>query len=753
MINGNKGKVKKTKALVVLLLLFPVLLFCQPHKLSRIDSLLEKLPLAKEDTGKVNVLHQLSDTYEGIGEYTKALHYGNDGIELSQKLNYKAGAARCYTTLGNIADDQSEYAKALDNYFLSLKIYEELESKTGLAQDYNNIGLVYMHQSDFPRALDYFLKSLKENEFLNFKGGMANNYNNIGIIYMNQSNNKKALEYYFKSIKVDEELGDREGMAGTYDNIGLSYMNMENFAKAVEYYNKSLQLNKEFGDKQAIAVSYGNIGVLFTNVYETDKAGAGLTLNNNQHISPAQLLDSSMVLEAKALDYFRETGNKYGAVYSLSGIGKVLFFQKKYKEAISYFQSAYQLADSVGALKEKMEAAKNISNAYKKLNDWEKSLDWYGKYVVWKDSVFNLDKNNAITRNELKFEYEKKFLSDSVKAEEDKKVISAELKQEQTRRYALYGGLALVLVFAGFMYNRFKVTTQQKNIIELKEKETQKQKTVVEEKNKAITMSIQYALRIQTAILPPMKTVKQHLANSFILYKPKDIVAGDFYWLENTGTGGEGKGTIGITPSSQDTRPSPLLLFAACDCTGHGVPGAMVSVVCNNALNRAVREFGLTAPADILDKTAEIVIENFAKSEDEIHDGMDISLCAFNPATYELQWAGANNPLWLIQNEELIEMKPDKQPIGRNEFKHPFTNNKLTLNKGDRMYLFTDGYADQFGGPTGQKKLTRKRFKDLILSIQDKNMQEQGLALDKFIVDYRKEVEQIDDILIMGIMV
>ena len=266
---------------------------------------------------------------------------------------------------------------------------------------------------------------------------------------------------------------------------------------------------------------------------------------------------------------------------------------------------------------------------------------------------------------------------------------------------------------------------KQKEIVE-------KKNGIIEEKQKEILDSIEYALRIQTAILPPQKIVKQYLENSFILYKPKDIVAGDFYWMETV---------------------NDLVLFATCDCTGHGVPGAMVSVVCHNALNRAVREFGLTQPAAILDKTAEIVIENFSKSEEDIKDGMDISLCAYNTKTKTIQWAGANNPLWLLQNGELIETKADKQPIGRNEDSKPFTNHNFNLNATDTIYLFTDGFADQFGGDTGQKKLTKKRFKDLILSVQDKTLQEQGIALDKFITDYRKEVEQIDDILVMGVKV
>ena len=204
------------------------------------------------------------------------------------------------------------------------------------------------------------------------------------------------------------------------------------------------------------------------------------------------------------------------------------------------------------------------------------------------------------------------------------------------------------------------------------------------------------------------------------------------------------------------------MFFAACDCTGHGVPGAMVSVVCHNALNRAVREFGLTKPSEILDKTAEIVIENFSKSEEDIKDGMDISLASLNLQTMELQWAGANNPLWIVRadnrqspiaNHQFSETRADKQPIGMNDDHHPFTNHTFTLNSGDTIYLFTDGFADQFGGDTGEKKLTRKHFKEIVLSIQHLSMAEQGIALDKFIVEYRKNVEQIDDILVMGVRV
>jgi len=282
--------------------------------------------------------------------------------------------------------------------------------------------------------------------------------------------------------------------------------------------------------------------------------------------------------------------------------------------------------------------------------------------------------------------------------------------------------LIFTVIEAQFVWNRF-IKKQMQFIENLK--------TNLEIKNREILDSIEYALRIQTAILPPKKIVRQYLENSFILYKPKDIVAGDFYWMETV---------------------DDLVLFAACDCTGHGVPGAMVSVVCHNALNRAVREFGLTKPASILDKTAEIVLENFSKSEEEIQDGMDISICALNTKTKTLEWAGANNSLLLINNGQLTEAKADKQCIGYNDNVKLFTNHQFNLQPDTSIYLFTDGYADQFGGQR-ERKLTKSKFKELLVSLQNLHIQQQAKELDDFIINYKKDTEQTDDILVIGVRV
>jgi serine phosphatase RsbU (regulator of sigma subunit) len=283
----------------------------------------------------------------------------------------------------------------------------------------------------------------------------------------------------------------------------------------------------------------------------------------------------------------------------------------------------------------------------------------------------------------------------------------------------------LFLAIAAERAKKAKRNIIEKNII------IEQQKQLVEDKNKEITDSINYALRIQTAILPPARIVQEYLTNSFILYKPKDIVSGDFYWME----------TVDNT-----------IFFAACDCTGHGVPGALVSMVCHNALNRAVREFRILQPAAILDKVNVLVVGNFAKSECLVRDGMDISLCAFDKKTQTLQWAGANNPLWLIRKGKFDETKADRQSIGHNEDFHPFTNHEFELETEDKIYIFSDGYADQFGA-NGEKKVTKKRFSELILSIQDKSMQEQGILLNEFIINHQKDIPQTDDILVMGIKI
>jgi len=272
-------------------------------------------------------------------------------------------------------------------------------------------------------------------------------------------------------------------------------------------------------------------------------------------------------------------------------------------------------------------------------------------------------------------------------------------------------------------------TKQLQNIYKLKNEQINKQKLLIEEFYDEMRDSIRYAKRIQTAILPPDKMVSDCLHDSFVLYKPKDIVAGDFYWV---------------------SKVNDMVLFAAADCTGHGVPGAMVSVICNNALNRSVREYKLSDPGEILDKTREIVIQEFEKSEDDVKDGMDIALCSIEGK--ELKYAGAHNPLWIVREGEIIETKANKQPIGNFDHSQPFTTHTFKLEKGDSVYIFSDGYVDQFGGPKG-KKFKAKALKEILKSIQELSLEEQKKILNDKFENWKGDTEQVDDVCVIGVRI
>lgn len=253
-------------------------------------------------------------------------------------------------------------------------------------------------------------------------------------------------------------------------------------------------------------------------------------------------------------------------------------------------------------------------------------------------------------------------------------------------------------------------------------------KLVRKQKNE-ITDSIQYAKRIQSAILPPLNLLDSQLKDHFVLYQPKDIIAGDFYWLSHT------KGKI---------------LFAVADCTGHGVPGALVSVVCNNALNRSVREYELTKPGEILDKAREIVVQEFSKSDEDVKDGMDIALCSIEGQ--KLEYAGAYNPLWIIRNGEIIETKANRQPVGKQINPKPFTTFTIDLEKNDLIYLFSDGFVDQFGGEHG-KKFKAKAFRELLLNIQNESIIKQKELIHDTFKNWKGDLDQIDDICILALRI
>ena len=650
----------------------------------KIDSLLVLFKKEKTDTNKVKQLYKLCAEYQSVGLYDTAMRYANMELQLAQQLNRKRDVANSYNSIGIIYRNQGNYSNAIDNYFKELKIGEEIKDKNQIATALGNIGIIYGSQNDYSKALDYSLKALKLDEALGHKNAVARHLGNIGGIYTEQKNYINALDCYFKALKMAKELGDRKGIARHLSNIGEVYRMQKDYNKALDYYLKSLKIAEEIGNKNSIAINLGAIGSIYTTT-------------------------------------------------------------KKYAEAEKYLQRSLSLSESMGALNLQMDIQTYLSELYEKTRKPIKALEHYKKAMEEKDTLFNQEKDKQITRKEMSYEFEKKEAFTKAENEKHQAVSDEKNRKQKIIIWSVAFGLLLMVAFAGFIFRSLRITRKQKKIIEIKNTETEFQKKIIEEKSKEITDSINYASRIQQAMLTSEEYISKYLpADYFILYQPKDIVSGDFYWaFEKIISSGNAK-----------NNESKVFYLATSDCTGHGVPGAFMSLLNISFLNENVIERNIIEPNKILNEQRKEIIKALnPKGTENSKDGMDCVLCRFDFNSMLLTFAAANNPLWLMRNGKIIEYFPDKMPVGKyNEADKEFTQQTIQLQKDDIVYTFTDGYTDQFGGPNG-KKFKHKQFEELLLSNHHLPMKEQHSILEKTINSWKGKLEQVDDILVIGIKI
>jgi serine phosphatase RsbU (regulator of sigma subunit) len=578
-----------------------------------------------------------------------------------------------------------------------------------MARSLNNLGLIYHDHGDYGMAIDCHTGSLKIKEQIKDKAGISGSLNNIGMIYWAQDDSKMALEYYHKSIAIATELNDKLGIATTLNNIGIIYESDKDYENAIDYHLRSLALREELDDKNGIGTSHGNIGILYRDQEKFNLAHDYFT---------------------QSLDIYEAMSDKKGMAFSLNNSGLTHLRQENYQAAIESSSRALTIAEQVDGATEIKDAAEILYLAYKAIGNNLKALEMHEQYMLMINSIRSEENRNEVIKQKFKYDFAKKEAIEKANHEAELKRRDDVAEEKQTNLNIIISsisiGLVLVIIFTIFLLNRFRLIRKQKALIEEQKKTVDHAYDELEEKNNEITDSITYARRIQEAIMPPMSLVEDTFADSFILYKPKDIVAGDFYWMETVLTEAE-----------------PIIIYAAADCTGHGVPGAMVSVVCDNAMNRAVREFGRTDPGEILTKTRELVVQTFENSENDVKDGMDVSLCAIQGSI--LKFAGANNALWVIRNGELQETKASKQAIGIVDNPVPYPTHEFKLEKGDLIYVFTDGFVDQFGGERG-KKFKPANLRKLLLSIHDLPMKEQKKTIDEAFETWRGSLEQVDDV-------
>ncbi len=583
------------------------------------------------------------------------------------------------------------------SYFASASHY--------LAIYYNNAGGIQSDRGKYKEAYNSYFKALTLSESIADSSLIGETYNNIATMFYYQKYYNKSIQNHIKAIRVSRNFP--ENLSTSYTSLSADYFSENMVDSAIHYANKAIEIYNQMGDSSSIAISLCNIGSIQN--HTKDYKGA-------------------LVSFTKAFDIYKNI-NPSGSVMMLSNVARIytnLGDMKHAEEAALKLKEFSVKNNSPAGV---MEAALILKKVYQGQNKCKLEMKETMLFYTLKDSIQNESNKNDLVKRDLQYSFDKKSLTDSLKYEAGKKIQDAKLlaqenklQKEKIQRYAISIGLLLVIIFAALMVNRFLLIRKQKEVIA-------DQKKLVDEKQAETLASIRYAQILQDAILPSQDQMHQELKNCSIFYNPKDIVAGDFYWYQNI---------------------NGYKFIAAADCTGHGVPGAMVSVVCSTALNRAVTEFGLTDPGQILDLTNELVKKTFSKNK-EVKDGMDISLLAINEDKKSVKWAGANNPLWVLypKTSEITEYKGNKQPVGNHFQTNPFTTLAIPYIEDTKFHLITDGFADQFGGPDN-KKFKANRLQALFVGLKYTPPSDTIKLLYKEFVDYKGDNEQTDDVTLIS---
>jgi len=696
-----------------------------------------KNKIAKENTGSDSnywngmYLHHMARTALYKGELTSSITSRLLAVKQFKKANRPDKVARQYNNIGNAFADLAKYDSSKQYYDKAVEISINEGDHFLIASSYINISTLYNFTGQKDKELEYLLKAIHIAREHKLDEALANGLFNLAVHYSYSMEFEKSQELIDELKLIYRKRGDEEGYALLHNLNAKLAFDQNDPEQAMVYLDSAMNIYLELGYLSKKASIQLNIGQVNAQIGKLEEARTSLW---------------------KAYETFWKIGDIRFAVIAMHDLSLVFHEQGQTNKALRYMERAVFLSDSIGVIYEDVEYLKEYSELYTKLGQYDSAYAKLLLYSQMQDSLNRKGRIDAISQMEAQFQTERKQLKiDNLKKE--KELQDATLENQKAQNQLLYLGLGaalLMIVFISYAFVQKKrdneLIRSQKSLLVEKNEQLNEQKDIVEEKNREITDSINYARKIQDAVLPPLQSIHAKLPNSFVLYIPKDIVAGDFYWFSSQKEGS---------------------IIAAADCTGHGVPGAMVSVVCSNALNRAVGEFGLRKPSDILDKCQELVSADLGKSDSSIKDGMDISICSFNKG--KVSYAGAHNPLWIIgekpktksellefklekENSTLYELKADKQAIGNIEHAQKFSHHELELKKGSRLYLFSDGYLDQFGGDKG-KKLKSKNLKEILLRIQHLNIDQQEAELRDQFVRWKGNLEQLDDVCIIGIEV
>ncbi len=472
------------------------------------------------------------------------------------------------------------------------------------------------------------------------------------------------------------------------------------------FHEKALELRKEINDVSGLGTSYYNIANNFADLGDKKR---------------------SLEYHFKALEIFRAVKDNFNSAFCMNEIAMNYMQINRIEESKMYADSALKIAKENEVLEAEMEVYKTLYMVYERVKDPVKELFYYKKYNELMFKINSESQAAEIGKMETRYEYESKIQLQKLEQEKKDELQRADSQRQNVIIFSIALILCIVIGFSVFLFNRFKLIKKQKTLIESQKKIVEEKALEVEIKQKEILDSIHYAKRIQNTLLAHKTFVDDNLNNNFIFFKPKDIVSGDFYWA---------------------TKKNNCFYLAVCDSTGHGVPGAFMSLLNINFLNEAINEKNIQTPDKIFDYVRERLIGSVSK--DGQKDGFDGILMSFDLVSKEVSYAAANNAPVLISEGTKVELEYDRMPVGYGERQNNFSLFKVNGKKGDLLYLYTDGYADQFGGPLG-KKFKYKQLDELLKEIVPLPMNEQSGTLNQRFMNWMGDLEQVDDVLIVGL--
>jgi serine phosphatase RsbU (regulator of sigma subunit) len=653
----------RKKGLFLLLLIgFNLLIKAQTK---RIDSLAKAIFLEKNDSIKAFKILDLIQLYIPNKTSDSIEKYANLAEILAIRLNLNQVKAKCLQLRASVALYKGSVAKAMDLSLKSLKIAEAISYKECMTSNYDILGMIYKHYAQYKKALEYYYKSLQLSKELNLPNDFFFSYNNIALVYEKLNNVDSANYYFQKSYLLAKRTKNLDGLSLTLLNIGNNLISTNNFNAGIDTLKKAIEIRSQLGDKLRVCAGYNLISIAYND-------------------------------------------------------------QLQWKLSIEYALKSLEIAKQIGELEEQRTSYELLCFSYKGQKNYEKALDFTTLFIELTDSIYIIENYKQLSDTKTQYEVDKKEIELNAQSKLEKEKLSFTANEKSKRLQLIIVFVALALIVAAFlavyMRKRYKISQQQKQVIE--------------EKSKKITDSLNYAQKIQNSILPNTEQIKQYLPESFIFLKPKDVVSGDFFYLNYT----DNKSFIAVV-----------------DCTGHGVPGAFMSMIGHTLLNEIIMAKKIHQANLILNELHRSVYKELQQglNNEQAQDGMDIALCVYDHTTSELQFSGARNALYILEHGAVTLVKGDAKSIGgltlrgEAELERNFSLQRLTITHQTKLFMSSDGYLDQINTSSNQK-FGNKQFIDLLESFANKGMNECGEIIASTFEKWKQEEPQMDDVLVLG---